>query len=92
VVPVLLEQLELERVGDRVGRDPRLRLGLEAADDEPADLLLEVGVAVRVAQDRQVAVDALDLVGDDVEVLGGVERARSPRRARRRSSPTGRRS
>ena len=33
VVPVLLQQLELERVGQRVGRDPRLGVGLEAADD-----------------------------------------------------------
>ena len=74
MVPVLVEQLELERVRDLVGRDPRLRLGLEAADDQPADLLLEVRVAVGVAQDRQVGMDALDLVGDDVEVLGGVQR------------------
>ncbi len=74
VLPVLVEELELERVRDGLGGDPRLGLGLEAADDEPADLLLVVGPPVGVAQDRQVAVDALDLVGDDVEVLGRVER------------------
>ena len=74
VVPVLVEQLELERVGQLVRGDPGLGLRLEAADDQAADLLLEVGVAVRVAQDRQVAVHALDLVGDDVEVLGRVQR------------------
>ena len=78
VVPVLLEQLELERVGDLVGRHPRLRLGLEPADDQPADLLLEVGVAVGVAQHRQVGVHALDRLGHDVEVLGGVQRHGDP--------------
>ena len=36
VVPVLVEELELERVGQPVGRHPRLGLGLEAADDQAA--------------------------------------------------------
>ena len=76
VVPVLLEELELERVRDRVRRAPRLRLGLEAADDEPADLLLEVGPAVGVPQDRQVRVDALHRLGHHVEVLRRVQRHR----------------
>ena len=74
VVPVLLEQLELERVGQRVGRDPRLGVGLEAADDQPADLLLDVGIAVRVAQDREVPVHPVDLLGDHVEVFGRMQR------------------
>ena len=74
VLPVLVEELELERVGDLVRRHPRLRLGFETAHHEPTDLLLEVGVAVGVAQDRQVRVQAVELVGDDVEVLGGVQR------------------
>src|SRR5580693_9823223 len=74
MVPVLLQQLELERVGQLVGRDPGLGLGLEAADEQPAYLFLDVGVAVRVAQDRQVPVHAVDLFGDDVEVLGRVQR------------------
>ena len=47
---------------------------LEAPDEEAADLLLDVGVAVGVAQDRQVSVHSVDLLGDDVEVLGGVQR------------------
>ena len=58
MVPVLVQQRELERVGQLVRRDPGLGLGLEAADDQAADLFLEVGVAVGVTQDRQVAVDA----------------------------------
>ena len=74
VLPVLVEQLELEGVRDLLGRDPGLGLGLEPADDQPADLLLDVGPAVGVAQDRQVAVHPLDLVGHDVEVLGRVQR------------------
>ncbi len=78
MVPVLVEQPELERVGQRVGRDPRLRLGLEPADDQPADLLLDVGVAVGVAQDRQVPVHPVDLLGDHVKMLGRVQRHGDP--------------
>ncbi len=78
VVPVLVEQLELERVGDLVRRDPRLGLRLEAADHQAAHLLLEVGVAVGVAQHRQVGVHAVDRVGDHVEVLRRVQRHVDP--------------
>ena len=73
VVPVLLEELELERVRQRVGGDPRLRLRLESADDETADFLLDVGVPVGVAEDGEVRADALDCLGHHVEVLGRVE-------------------
>ena len=73
VVPVLLEELELERVRQRVGGDPRLCRRLESADDETADLLLDVRVPVGVAQDGEVRVDALDCLGHHVEVLGRVE-------------------
>ena len=58
---------------DPVRRDPGLRVGLEAPDDQAADLLLEVRVAVGVPHDRQVRVQTGDLVGDDVEVLRGVQ-------------------
>ena len=78
VIPVLVEQLELERVGQRVGGDPGLGVGLEAADHQPADLLLDVGVAVRVAQHREVPVHPVDLLGDHVEVLGRVQRHGHP--------------
>ena len=78
VLPVLLEQLELERVGQRVGRDPRLGHRLETADQQAADLFLDVDVAVLVTQHRKVAVHPLDLVGDHVEVLGRVQRHGHP--------------
>ena len=74
VVPILFQQLEFERVRDVVGRHPRLGLRLEAADDEAADLFLEVRVAVGVAQDRQVGVHTVDVLGDHVEVLGRMQR------------------
>ena len=74
VIPVLLEELELERVRQRVGGDPRLGRRLEAADDEPADLLLHVRVPVGVAQDGELRVDPLDGLGHHVEVLGRMER------------------
>ena len=73
VVPVLVQQLELEGIRDLIGRDPRLRDGLEAPDHEAAHLLLHVRVAVGIAQDRHHAIDARDLVGHDVEVLGRVQ-------------------
>ncbi|CAB4730618.1 unannotated protein [freshwater metagenome] len=76
MVPVLVEQLELERVGQIRRRAPGLGVRLEATHHESADLLLEVGPAVRVAHDRQVGVGALDRLGDDVEVLGRVQRHR----------------
>ncbi len=78
VVPVFVEQLELEGVGQRVGRDPRLGLGLEAADGQAAHLLLDVGVAVGVAQHGQVPVHPVDPFGDHVEVLGRVQRDGHP--------------
>ena len=78
MIPVFVEQLELERVGQRVGGDPGLGVGLEAADHQPADLLLDIGVAVRVAQDREVPVHPVDLLGDHVEVFGRVQRHGHP--------------
>ncbi len=78
VIPVLLEQLELERVGQRVGRDPRLGHRLETADQQAADLFLHVDVAVLVTQHGKVPVHPVDLVGDHVEVLGRVQRHGHP--------------
>lgn len=78
VLPVLVEERELEGVRDAVGRHPRLGLGLEATDEQAAHLLLDVGPAVGVAQHREVPVHALDRLGDDVEVLGRVERDVDP--------------
>ncbi len=73
LVPVLVEQFEAEGRRDRIDR-PRLGLRLEAAHQQAADLFLVVDVAVGIAQHRQHRVDAVDPVGDDVEVLGRPER------------------
>ena len=73
LVPVVRQHAELEIVGDDV-LVPRLGLGLEAAHQKAAHLLLEVDVAVRIAHHRQVARHALHLLGDDVHVLAGIER------------------
>jgi hypothetical protein len=51
-----------------------LALRLEAAHQQPADFFLVVDEAVRVAHHRQHRVHARDAVGDDVEVLGRVQR------------------
>ena len=75
LVPVVGQHAELEIVGDDV-LVPRLGLGLEAAHQQAADLLLEVDVAVGIAHHRQVARHALHLLGDDVHVLAGIERHR----------------
>jgi hypothetical protein len=78
VLPVLLQQRELEGVGDLVRAHPRLGLRLEAAHDQTADLLLEVGPSVGVTQDRQVGTHAVHLVGHHVEVLARVQRHAHP--------------
>ena len=74
LIPVLRQQLEGEIGGQLVRREPRLGLRLEPAHDEPADFLLEVRVAVGVAQHRKVRPDAVDDVRHHVEVLGRVQR------------------
>jgi hypothetical protein len=48
---------------------PRGRVRLKTTHQQSTDLLLEIDVAVRIAHHRQVAVHAVDAVGDDVEVL-----------------------
>ena len=79
MVPILLQELEFERIRDLVRGHPRFGLRLEAADHQAADLLLEVGVAVGISQDRQIGMHAGDVLADDVEVLGGVQRHVDPR-------------
>ena len=73
VLPVLRQQRELEVDRDAV-HPPRLGHGLEAAHEQAADLLPHVDVAVGVAQHGEIARDAGHRLGDDVEVLGGVQR------------------
>ena len=69
VIPVLVEELELERIRKLVGRDPRLRLRFESADHQAPHLFFEVGVAIRVPKDWEIGVHSIDLLGDHIEVL-----------------------
>ena len=77
-IPVVRQQLELEVLGypATVARalQPRRGVGLEAAHQQPAHLFLEVDVAVGIAHHREVANDAGNHVGDDIEVLAREER------------------
>ena len=75
VIPVFRQQREREVVRD-AAHAPRLRDGLEAAHQQAADFLAHVDVAVGIAQHRQVRRHAGHRLGDDVEVLGGVQRHR----------------
>src|SRR3546814_1782954 len=53
---------------------PGLGLRLEAPHRQPADLLLEVDVAVGVPHHGEVRGHAVDLAGDDVHVLRRMQR------------------
>ena len=75
MVPVLVEQREVEAVGNAV-IGPGDRVRLVAAHHQPADFLLVVGQAVGVAQGRQVARHAVDRLGDQVLVLDRNQRHR----------------
>ena len=73
MVEVVVEQLELEALGNAV-LGPRHWVGLVAAHDQAADLLLPIGEAVGIAQRRQVRRHALDRLGDEILVLHRDER------------------
>ena len=73
MVEIVLEQLELEALGQALDR-PRLGIGLIAAHHQAADLLLPIGETVRIAQRRQVRRHAIDLLGDEILVLHRYER------------------
>ena len=75
VIPVILEQLELEIVR-HVARRPGHRVRLIAAKHQPADLLLEIGAAVGIAQRRRIGAKTRDLLGDDVLMLHRLQRHR----------------
>ena len=77
MLPVLVQQREREAVGDAL-HAPGLGFGLEAADDQPSDFLLVVGVAVGIGHRRQAGPDGRDLLRHDVHVLGRVERHADP--------------
>ena len=75
MIPVLRQADELGALRN-AHRCPGLRDGLEEPDQELAGVLADVGPLVRTAQDRQVGRQGLDRLGDQVEVLGRVERDR----------------
>ncbi len=89
VIPVRIEQGEVEAIGDAVRR-PGDRVRLVAAHDQPADLLLEIDQAVGVAERRQVGRDAGDRLGDHVLVLHRGERHAHPGKAPERPGPLAR--
>ena len=72
-VPVRRDGAEGE-VGRRSVELPRRTHRLEQPDEQAAALLAVVGVAVRVLDHRQVAVHAVDGLGEQVVVLGGLQR------------------
>ncbi len=77
MIVIVVKQPELPVLGDVTG-DPALRVRLVAAHDQTADLFLEVGATVRIAQGRRIEGKAGDLLGHDVLVLHGVQRHRHP--------------
>ena len=87
VLPVLVEELELKGVGKLIGCDPGLGLGLEPTNDKTTDLFFEVGVSIRVTKDRKLSMDAIDLLGHHIEVLGGVQRHGHARHGPNRLGP-----
>ena len=75
MLQILGQLVEGEALGNPV-HAPGLGDRLEPADQQLAGVLLEVGASIRVAQHRQVARQLRDRLGDDVEMLGGVQRHR----------------
>ena len=75
LVPIVGQKLEREIVRDAV-HAPGLGVRLEAAHHQAADLLLEIDVAVGVAHHGQFRRDPAMRLGDDVHVLGRMQRDR----------------
>ena len=73
MLEVLGQLVEAEILGDAV-HAPGLGHRLEGAEQQLAGILLVVGAFVRHPQHRQVARQAGDRLGDDVEMLAGVQR------------------
>ncbi len=77
VIPVVVEKTEGEIVGISAGFarwHPGDRVRLVAAEGEPADLLLEIGAPVGIADRRHAGCDAGDRFGDHVLMLHRLER------------------
>ena len=73
VIPVLGQQLEGEILAE-LRRVDGLALRFEAADQQAAGIVADVQVAVVIGQRRQVALDAVDRLGQQVEMLARPDR------------------
>jgi len=86
VLPVLGQQREREVLGEPV-HPPRLRHRLEAAHEQATDLFAHVDPAVGVAEHGELARHPGHGLGDDVEMLGGVQRHVDARHPAQLASP-----
>ena len=73
MLEILGQGIEAEILGNAPVA-PRLGVGLEAAEQQLAGILLVVGALVAHEQHGQVARQLGDGLGDDVEMLGRVQR------------------
>ena len=78
--------MKLERVGNAL-HAPWFCLGLETTHQQATNLLLEIDIAVGIAQAGQVGVDFCDLASDDIHVFAGVQRDRQADTGAKRSRP-----
>jgi hypothetical protein len=90
MLEILGQLVELESFGDAV-HAPGLGLGLEGAEHHLAGIFLVVGAFVGHAQHGQAGRPG-DRLGDDVEMLAGVQRQRHARASPPDRGPTCRRS
>ena len=82
MVEIIVKEAELPIVGHIAaccGQIPRLGVWLIAAHHQPADLFLEIGAPVRVAQGGRIGCKAGDRIGDDVLMFDGLQRHRDAR-------------
>ena len=73
MLEILGQLAELEILGNSVER-PGLGVGFERAEQQLAGILLVVGAMVGIAQHRQIGREAGERLGDDVEMLAGLQR------------------
>ncbi len=73
MVEILGQLAELEILGNAVRR-PGNGVRLEGAEQQLAGILLEIGAMVGVAQHRKGGGEVGEILGDDVEMLAGLER------------------
>ena len=77
---------EFEILGNAVER-PGLGVGLEGAEQQLAGVFLVVGAIVGIAQHRQIGAQPRERLGDDVEMLAGLQRRADAAALRQRARP-----